>query len=71
MGWVGSRSWRKAVAEVAVGGENGIIRSIDRKIPTYDEAVQLIKDAGGTVTRVDPSHAGSKVAQKIDFPHIN
>jgi hypothetical protein len=67
-GWTGSNSWRSAVKEVSKGG---IVRKIDGKVASYDEAVRLIEEAGGTIQRVDGSHAGSLVAGHIDFPHIN
>ena len=67
-GWTGSNSWRSAVKKVS---EGGIIRKIDGKVASYQEAVRLIDEAGGTIQRVDPSHAGSLVAGHIDFPHIN
>lgn len=67
-GWTGSNSWRSAVKEVSKGG---IVRKIDGKVASYDEAVRLIEEAGGTIQRVDPSHAGSLVAGHIDFAHIN
>ncbi len=67
-GWTGSNSWRSAVIKVSKGG---IVRKIDGKVANYDEAVRLIEDAGGTIQRVDPSHAGSLVAGHINFPHIN
>ena len=70
-GWRGGRPWNNAVRTVASGGEAGVIQNIGGRIPTYDEAIYLIKDAGGTVQRVDKSHAGSRVAGHIDFPHIN
>ena len=56
---------------MASGGKEGIIRAINNRVPTYDEAVALIREAGGTIHRVEGAHTGSKVAGHIDFPHIN
>jgi hypothetical protein len=70
-GWMGSNSWKDAVKTVASGGQGGEIRAIAGKIPTYEEAVQLIKEAGGTIQRVEGPHIGSRVAGHIDYNHIN
>jgi hypothetical protein len=70
-GWMGTPAWKQAVKVVESGNSSGIIRSIAGKVPTYDEAIRLIRDAKGVVQRVDDSHAGSLVAGHIDFPHIN
>jgi len=44
---------------------------VKTKVPTYEEAVQMIKAAGGTVVRVEGPHTGSPVAGHITFPHVN
>jgi hypothetical protein len=48
-----------------------VLRTVGGKVPTYEEAVSLIQEAGGTIQRVEGSHAGSAVAGHIDFAHIN
>jgi hypothetical protein len=71
-GWTGSNSWNAAVREVASGGEGGILRTVGGHVPTYEEAVQLIQKAGGTIVRVEGPHAaGGGVAGHINFNHIN
>jgi hypothetical protein len=39
------------------------------KIPTYDEAVRLIKDVGGTILRVEEHAPGGRSTHT--YPHIN
>src|SRR5262249_48657633 len=70
-GWEGSNSWRAAVRDVASGGEGGVLRTVQGHVPTYEEAVQLIQEAGGTIQRVEGAHAAGGVAGHIDFNHIN
>ncbi len=70
-GWTGSSSWRAAAKEVASGGEAGILRTVVGKVPTFEEAVRLIKRANGTIQRVEGPHAAEGVAAHIDFLHIN
>ena len=70
-GWERTNSWFAAVREVASGGEGGVLRKVRGLVPTYEEAVQLIQEAGGTIQRVDKPHAAGGVAGHIDFPHIN
>jgi len=67
-GWRGSPPWRNAVRVVERGGT---IRGVMGKIPSYDEAVMLLEDAGGTIVRVEGPHSATSVAASIDFPHIN
>jgi RHS repeat-associated protein len=67
-GWVGSPSRREAARVVAKGGE---ITDIGGKVPTFDEAKELIADTGGTIDRIHGPHTGSPVAGRIDYPHIN
>jgi len=67
-GWTGSNSWNEVVKVIAAGGE---FRAVGGKVPTYAEAIRLLEEAGCTVVRTDPSHAGSRVAGQIDYPHIN
>jgi RHS repeat-associated protein len=67
-GWSGSNSWREAVNTVSCGGE---VRAIAGKVATYEEAVKLIEEAGGTIQRVEEAHLPSSVAASIDYKHIN
>lgn len=70
-GWTGSPSWKDAVKAVGRSTEEGVIHSVGGRVPTEAEALRLIKEAGGTVQRIEETHAGSVVAGHIDFPHIN
>jgi hypothetical protein len=65
-GWRGDRDWREAVRQVERGGT---IESIGGKVPTKDEAVDLITEAGGNIERIDLTpHAPPNPHQ---YPHIN
>lgn len=64
-GWRGDAQWRNAVRQVDGGGT---IRSIDGKVPTREEAIDLIKEAGGRVERIDAPHGPPN---PHDFDHIN
>ena len=64
-GWRGDRNWRQAVRQVDRGGT---IENINGKIPTRQEALDLIKEAGGKIVRVHDAHGGPSTHK---YPHIN
>jgi len=64
-GWRGDAQWKGAVKQVNQGGT---IRSINGRVPTVQEATDLINEGGGRVVRVDPPH---EAPNPHDFPHIN
>jgi hypothetical protein len=56
-GWTGTKVWKNLVNEV---GKGATIERLVGKIPTRTEAEMLIKEAKGTIIRIDPPH---------DFPN--
>jgi RHS repeat-associated protein len=72
-GWRGQASYNKAVktlneintAEGTVNNEN-----LQGKVPTAQEAKQMIEDAGGKVLRIEEGHGPESVSTH-DYPHIN
>ena len=64
-GWRGDQTWRNDVSAVRSGGT---IKDFNGRIPTQNEAIDLIREAGGIVTRIDMPH---NPPNPHDFPHIN
>jgi hypothetical protein len=65
-GWRGDKAWRDAVRQVESGGT---IESIGGKVPTKQEAVDLIRESRGNVERIDlVPHEPPNPHQ---YPHIN
>jgi hypothetical protein len=64
-GWRGAKAWRDAVKRLTQGGT---IKSICGKIPSKSEAIELIKDAGATIERIEGPHGPPN---PHNFPHIN
>ncbi len=64
-GWVGDKTWRGNVKTIDGGGT---ITSLDGGIPTVGEATSLIKEAAGTVLRVEGGHLPPN---PHTFSHIN
>ena len=64
-GWVGDKTWRANVAEVAKGGD---VKLLNGAIPTKNEAIRLINQSGGTVLRIEGGH---EFPNPHNFPHIN
>jgi hypothetical protein len=66
-GWTGSPSYRAAVKEISQPGDH---TEVQGKVPTYDEAVRLIEDAGGKIVRTEPGHDPAGESTHL-YPHIN
>lgn len=67
-GWTGSAKWRAAVTQI---GQPLTHLEVVGKIPDKAEAVELIKEAGGVVNRIEEEgHAVGGVSSHT-FPHIN
>ena len=64
-GWRGDKTWRENVKKV---GEGGTIQDLNGQIPTQEEAIDLINEAGGTVNRVEGPH---NTPNPHNFNHIN
>lgn len=64
-GWTGDKTWRENVDTVDNGGT---ITSLNGGIPSQNQAIELIKQAGGSVLRIDGPHP---YPNPHTFPHIN
>jgi hypothetical protein len=70
-GWRGDQVWRNQIKEVAKGGTVNLAgpkSPFKGAIPTQDEAIDLISDAGGTIDRIEEPHLAPN---PHTFPHIN
>jgi hypothetical protein len=65
-GWTGQAGYREAIDTVARGGD---IPNIRGKVPTLEEALQLIQRAGGVDVRIDEE--GHPAPNPHGEPHIN
>ena len=52
-GWEGDPTWRRNVKKVS---EGGTITKLEGGIPTAEQGVKLIKQGGGTVSRIEGPH---------------
>ncbi len=69
-GWIGQGSYGEIVDRVERGGTlTG--DDLEGKIPTVEQALQLIEDAGGTVTRKDLEGHPEGGVSTHTYPHIN
>jgi hypothetical protein len=66
-GWVNSPAWKRAAKEM---DEPGTHRTIGGKIPTIQEAIDMIQSNGGRVECVDSAHPEGGVSTHT-YPHIN
>ena len=66
-GWRGDKSWKCNVEMVRGGGD---VTSLKGGVPTQQEALDLIKEAGGEVIRVDLGHSPGGVSTHT-YPHIH
>ena len=66
-GWRGDKNWRYNVETVRGGGD---ITSLKGGIPTEQEALDLIREAGGEVIRIDPAHPANGTSTHT-YPHIH
>ena len=64
-GWRGDKKWKTAIKQVADGGT---IKDIDGQIPTQQEAIDLINEAGGDILRIEGPH---EAPNPHNFHHIN
>ena len=64
-GWRGDKNWKANIKEV---GKGGTIRDLKGQIPTKQEAIDLIKESGGKVQRIEGPHAEPN---PHTFDHIN
>jgi RHS repeat-associated protein len=62
-GWRGDKAWRDAVNGVRSGGDVNL-----PKVPTKQEGVDLINQAGGRIDRIEGPHLPPN---PHNFPHIN
>ena len=66
-GWRGDKSWKYNVEMVRGGGD---VTSLKGGVPTQQEALDLIKEAGGEAIRVDLGHSPGGVSTHT-YPHIH
>lgn len=66
-GWKGSPSWKDAVNEASKAGTHETILG---KIPTQQEAKDLIIEAGGKIERIEGAHPVGGISTHT-YPHIN
>ncbi len=66
-GWNNSPAYIKARNELKTPGDHP---DLNGKVPTREEANQMIQEAGGSVDRNDPGHAPGGVSTHTD-PHVN
>ncbi len=64
-GWVGDKTWKENVRTVNQGGT---ITQLNGGIPTRQQAIRLIGDAGGSVVRIEGPH---QYPNPHTFSHIN
>ncbi|MBI3886999.1 MAG: VCBS repeat-containing protein [Opitutae bacterium] len=64
-GWRGGKTWRDGVKAVSKGGT---LESIAGKIPSRADALDMIKQAGGRVIRIESGHLPPN---PHIYPHIN
>jgi hypothetical protein len=73
-GWRGQPDYNKAVDKLnEINTPQGTADhpDLNGKVPTKEEAIQMIEDAGGKVKRIDPAHGPDSVSTHKDYPHIN
>ena len=66
-GWNNSPAYIKARNELKTPGDHP---DLNGKVPTREEANQMIQEAGGSVDRNDPGHSPGGVSTHTD-PHVN
>ena len=64
-GWRGDKKWKQNVNKVR---EGGTIPDLDGQVPTEQEAIDLINEAGGTVNRIEGPHESPN---PHNYNHIN
>jgi uncharacterized protein RhaS with RHS repeats len=64
-GWSGTKIWKDLVDKVNQGGT---ITELSGKIATKDEAIKLIEEGGGKITRIEGPHIPPN---PHTYPHIN
>jgi len=64
-GWRGDKNWRDALNIVKNGGT---INEINGSVLTQKEAIELIKESGGKVLRIEGPH---NAPNPHNFNHIN
>lgn len=64
-GWRGDKTWRNNVKKI---NEGGTIKDLNGIIPTDEEAISLINEAGGKVVRIEGPH---NYPNPHNFKHIN
>jgi RHS repeat-associated protein len=65
-GWKGAAKWRALMKIVRTPGTHEALEGL---VPTFEEAKELIQEAGGTIDRVE-EHAPGGVSPHA-YPHIN
>jgi RHS repeat-associated protein len=66
-GWSGSKPYRDAVKQLEQPGTH---ENLGGKVPTQDEAVQMIRESGGEIDRIEEGHGPESVSSHNE-PHIN
>ena len=64
-GWRGDKTWKQNVRTIS---EGGTIYDLNGQVPTQQEAIDLIEEAGGTVKRIEGPH---NAPNPHNFNHIN
>ncbi len=66
-GWTGTKKFLAAVRLLKQPGTHEAVEGI---VPTLEEARELIRQAGGTIDRIEEGHAVGGVSEHT-YPHIN
>jgi hypothetical protein len=72
-GWSGTTAYKDAVKKLnEVNTPEGRVErpDLNGKVPTKEEAIRMIKDAGGKVKRIEGPHGPDSVSTH-KYPHIN
>ena len=64
-GWSGTRTWKKLADKIK---KEGTIGNLSGKMPTRNEAIDLIKESGGRIQRIEGAHSSPN---SHNYPHIN
>lgn len=64
-GWRNDKAWKNNVNTVRNGGT---MNNLNGQVPTQQEAIDLIKESGGTVNRIEGPHESPK---PHSYNHIN
>jgi hypothetical protein len=52
-GWKGTKIWKELVNKIRLGGTT---EELEGKVPTKEEGIDLINEAGGKIDRIEGAH---------------